>query len=66
MHNSDSMFGRCSCVFQQKELIFLDTGTHVVMGVAICGLALSDPIVSADAVTTSAVFSGIVDWFANS
>ena len=30
------------------------------MGVAICGLALSDPIVSADAVTTSAVFSGIV------
>ena len=38
----------------------MDTGTHVVMGVAICGLALSDPIVSADAVTTSAVFSGIV------
>src|SRR6185312_11328164 len=30
------------------------------MGVAICGLALSDPVVSADAVTTSAVFSGIV------
>ena len=50
MHNSDSMLGRKVCVFRQKELIFLDTGTHVVMGVAICGLALSDPVVSADAV----------------
>ena len=38
----------------------MDTGTHIVMGVAICGIALTDPVVSADAVTTSAVFSGIV------
>jgi inner membrane protein len=60
MHIPDSMLGRKVSVFRQKELIFLDTGTHVVMGVAICGLALSDPVVSADAVTTSAVFSGIV------
>lgn len=38
----------------------MDTGTHVVMGVAICGLALSDSVVSAETVTTSAVFAGVI------
>lgn len=38
----------------------MDTGTHVVMGVAISGLALSDPVVSAETITMSAVFTGII------
>lgn len=38
----------------------MDTGTHIVMGVAISGIALSDPIVSADPITMSAVFTGII------
>ena len=38
----------------------MDTGTHIVMGVALSGLALSDAIVSADTVTTTAVFTGVI------
>ena len=43
-----------------KGADFLDTGTHIVMGVALCGLALADPVVSADASYDSAVFAGVV------
>lgn len=38
----------------------MDTGTHVVMGIAIGGLAMSDPAVSAEAATASAVFAGVI------
>ena len=38
----------------------MDTGTHIVMGVAISGLALSDPVVSADTITMTAAFTGII------
>ena len=38
----------------------MDTGTHIVMGVALSGLALSDAVVSADPVTTTAVFTGVI------
>jgi len=38
----------------------LDTGTHIVMSAAICGIALADPVVSSDTVTMSAAFVGIV------
>ncbi|MBB4825364.1 inner membrane protein [Sporosarcina luteola] len=38
----------------------MDTGTHIVMSAAVCGLALADPVVSSDTVTMSAVFVGIV------
>lgn len=38
----------------------MDTGTHIVMGVALGGLALSDPVVSAETITISAVFTGVI------
>lgn len=38
----------------------MDTGTHIVMGVALAGLTMSDPVVSTDAATMSAVFTGVV------
>ena len=38
----------------------MDTGTHIVMGVALGGLALADPVVSAEAATMSAVFAGVI------
>ena len=38
----------------------MDTGTHIVMGVALAGLTLTDPVVSTDAATTSAVFIGVI------
>lgn len=38
----------------------MDTGTHIVMGAAICGLSLADPVVATDSVTMSAVFIGVV------
>lgn len=38
----------------------MDTGTHLVMSVAISGLALADPVVAAHPVTFSAVAAGIV------
>lgn len=38
----------------------LDTGTHIVMGGAICGLAMADPVVATDSVTMTAVFIGVV------
>ncbi len=38
----------------------MDTGTHIVMGVALAGLTLSDPVVSTEAATTSAVFTGVI------
>ncbi|WOV86619.1 metal-dependent hydrolase [Sporosarcina oncorhynchi] len=38
----------------------MDTGTHIVMGAAICGLAMADPVVATDSVTMTAVYVGIV------
>ncbi|BAQ08718.1 membrane-bound metal-dependent hydrolase [Bacillus sp. OxB-1] len=38
----------------------MDTGTHVVMGVALGGLALADPVVAADTSTWSAVAAGVL------
>lgn len=38
----------------------MDTGTHIVMGTALCGLSLADPVVSSDSVTMTAVFIGLV------
>ncbi|KXH78833.1 metal-dependent hydrolase [Sporosarcina sp. HYO08] len=38
----------------------MDTGTHIVMGVALSGLALADPVVSADPVITSTVAVGVI------
>lgn len=38
----------------------MDTGTHIVMGAAICGLTLADPVVASDSVTMTAVFMGVV------
>uniref|UniRef100_UPI000B280C4F metal-dependent hydrolase n=1 Tax=Sporosarcina koreensis TaxID=334735 RepID=UPI000B280C4F len=38
----------------------MDTGTHIVMGAAICGLTLADPVVASDSVTMTAVFIGVV------
>lgn len=38
----------------------MDTGTHIVMGAAIGGLALADPVVATDTVTMNAVFAGVM------
>lgn len=38
----------------------MDTGTHIVMGAAVCGLTLADPVVASDSVTMTAVFIGVV------
>ena len=38
----------------------MDTGTHVVMGIAIGGLSLSDPTVSSEVITATAVFTGVI------
>lgn len=41
-------------------MIFLDTGTHIVMGVAISGIALADPFIALDTTTTYAAVGGIM------
>ncbi len=41
-------------------MIFLDTGTHIVMGVAISGIALADPVIATDTTTLYAAVGGIV------
>ncbi|WP_342514482.1 metal-dependent hydrolase [Sporosarcina sp. FSL K6-1522] len=38
----------------------MDTGTHIVMGVAIGGLAVADPVVATDTATLSAVAAGVL------
>ncbi|MFJ7936627.1 metal-dependent hydrolase [Sporosarcina sp. NPDC096371] len=38
----------------------MDTGTHIVMGVALGGLALADPVVSTETATMSAVVAGVI------
>ncbi|MER2089442.1 MAG: metal-dependent hydrolase [Sporosarcina sp.] len=38
----------------------MDTGTHIVMGVALGGLALADPVVVAESTTMSAVVAGVI------
>ena len=47
-------------ILPAKGADFLDTGTHIVMGVALSGLALADPVVSAETRTMSAVFTGVI------
>ncbi len=41
-------------------MIFLDSGTHLVMGVALGGLALVDPVVSQNSITFGAVMAGTI------
>lgn len=41
-------------------MIFLDTGTHIVMGVAISGIALADPNIAANTPTMYAAVGGIM------
>lgn len=43
-----------------KELIQLDSGTHLVMGVALGGLALADPVVADHSATYAAVIAGTI------
>jgi len=38
----------------------MDTGTHIVMGIALGGLATLDPVVSSDPVLFNAVFAGAI------
>ena len=38
----------------------MDTGTHIVMGIALGGLAMADPVVASHPVTTTAVISGVI------
>ena len=38
----------------------MDTGTHIVMGIALGGLALADPVVSSSTLTTTAVIAGTI------
>ncbi|MCM3612544.1 metal-dependent hydrolase [Planococcus sp. MERTA32b] len=38
----------------------MDTGTHLVMGIALGGLAMADPVVADDAVTMTAVIAGTI------
>lgn len=38
----------------------MDTGTHIVMGVALGGLALADPVVANQSATMSAVVTGVI------
>ena len=38
----------------------MDTGTHIVMGIALGGLALADPVVANSTITTTAVIAGTI------
>ena len=38
----------------------MDTGTHLVMGIALGGLAMADPVVATDTVTMTAVIAGTI------
>ena len=38
----------------------MDTGTHIVMGLALCGLAQADPLVAEHAPTATAVYAGLM------
>lgn len=38
----------------------MDTGTHIVMGLALCGLAQADPLVAEHAPTAAAVYAGLM------
>lgn len=38
----------------------MDTGTHIVMGIALGGLALADPVVASSTLTTTAVIAGTI------
>lgn len=38
----------------------MDTGTHIVMGIALGGLALIDPVVAGHSMTTTAVIAGTI------
>ncbi len=43
-----------------KEDLFLDTGTHIVMGFALGGLATLDPVVAESAATSQSVLIAAV------
>lgn len=47
-------------VVAYKELMILDTGTHLVMGIAIGGLALVDPVVADSSAMFGAVMAGTI------
>src|SRR5690606_26400279 len=47
-------------LFLIKEVLPVDTGTHVVMGLALGGLATLDPAVANSAVTATAVLVGTI------
>lgn len=49
-----------SSIFPTKGDDVLDTGTHIVMGVAISGIALTNPTIAADTPTIYAVVGGIM------
>ncbi|MER2261619.1 MAG: metal-dependent hydrolase [Psychrobacillus sp.] len=38
----------------------MDTGTHIVMGIALGGLAMADPVVASSSLTTTAVIAGTI------
>lgn len=38
----------------------MDTGTHIVMGIALGGLALADPVVASSSITTATVIAGTI------
>ncbi|AQU78674.1 MULTISPECIES: metal-dependent hydrolase [Planococcus] len=38
----------------------MDTGTHIVMGIALGGLAMADPVVASHPITMTAVISGVI------
>ena len=38
----------------------MDTGTHIVMGIALGGLAMIDPVVANHSVTATAVMAGTI------
>lgn len=38
----------------------MDTGTHIVMGIALGGLAMADPVVVSQPATMTAVFAGVI------
>ncbi|SIT93173.1 metal-dependent hydrolase [Edaphobacillus lindanitolerans] len=38
----------------------MDTGTHIVMGLALCGLAHADPLVAEHTATASVVYAGLM------
>ena len=38
----------------------MDTGTHIVMGAALAGLSMADPVIVAEPATMIAVFAGVV------